>query len=227
MPPLPRIKGAGKSRKKITMSEDEQKKALMNKLSVDPLDVFMGLRDWSSVFPDAFLVRRSGTRVMSRCRRADKNEIEPLKTVSAITKRQKLTKKDIAQLLAVEEPGSSKRRKKNQKATNHFPLPITEKKRKKKRKIKKKKLAKKERERPESPDTRANVLPKIVAVACKPSPPQVQKRELSGTLSPLMLCPSPTPLSATLDGGAAKRLLDRLELNDSIRRKERRKKQNG
>ncbi|GMH54772.1 hypothetical protein TL16_g01746 [Triparma laevis f. inornata] len=130
---MPRINKPRKGAKKISLSEQDQKKLLLSKLDVDPLDVFMGLRDWSTVMPDAFLIRRSGTRVMSRCRKADKNEIEPLKSVSHFKKRTKITKKDIGQMMTIEEP-----RRKKKKPHDHFPMPATAKKRKTKKKKKKK-----------------------------------------------------------------------------------------
>lgn len=148
---------------------------------------------------------------MSRCRKADKNEIEPLKSVSQIKKRIKITKKDIGQMMTIEEP-----RRKKKKPHDHFPMPATAKKRKTKKKKKKKDRPV---DRHESPTSRAQVLPTIVARKLKPSPTQPKRELLTGTLSPTLLpCPSPTPLSATLDDGAARRLLDTLEENDRKRR---------
>ena len=79
------IKETPKNKKLATSKEIKdllQKSSSSN--NVDKYEVYLSLKDWSSVLPDAFLTRRSGTRVMSRCRKADKFEIQPLKDISSV-----------------------------------------------------------------------------------------------------------------------------------------------
>ena len=96
-------------------------------------DVFLGLRDWSTVLPDAYMPRRSGTRVMSRCRHVDRDYVEPLKQVAGATTKFRIGRNDIMtmRLDGIKEGG--------RKMEEHFPRKKVRKQKKKMKKMRRKK----------------------------------------------------------------------------------------
>jgi len=81
----PPAKSRGKKALPDIENEAARKKKLMDSLTAPAFDVYAGMRDWANFYPDASMIdgtRTTMARVVSRCRRADRTEVGPLREVS-------------------------------------------------------------------------------------------------------------------------------------------------